>query len=114
MKISTKDRPSNLFLINNAKDAKSAVIYIERNLITECINAQRLEKEECLTDKGLLEEIHDPEKGPEDPTVGPIIVFGDCLEAYCCVEGLLQMGIPGIRIILMHPYRKLAVGLFRT
>lgn len=69
-------------------------------------NERRLGRRESLQTDMLLEDPSSERKPNYVSEEGPIIVYGDCLDAYACVYGLLHMGIPGIRIIMMHPSKK--------
>uniref|UniRef100_A0A5K3F7N3 DUF4821 domain-containing protein n=3 Tax=Mesocestoides corti TaxID=53468 RepID=A0A5K3F7N3_MESCO len=104
--ISTKDRASNLFLLNDEYTTLEAIRFIEKNLITDKSDLKRLERKASLQTAALLEDPYAEEKPHSNPVEGPIIVFGDCVNAYSCVYGLLNMGVPGVRIVMMHPCRK--------
>ncbi|VDD75421.1 unnamed protein product [Mesocestoides corti] len=108
--ISTKDRASNLFLLNDEYTTLEAIRFIEKNLITDKSDLKRLERKASLQTAALLEDPYAEEKPHSNPVEGPIIVFGDCVNAYSCVYGLLNMGVPGVRIVMMHPCRKPDVG----
>ena len=35
--------------------------------------------------------------------VGKTVVYGSSLDAYCCVQMLLSMGLSGDKIVMIHP-----------
>ncbi|KAK9753849.1 Cilia- and flagella-associated protein 61, N-terminal domain [Popillia japonica] len=71
----TVERPNNVFVVN-----------------TETANGG--EAEQC-TLRGLVQEDHP----------GDIIVYGYTLDAYCCVEAVIELGVPYNRIYFVLPPR---------
>ncbi|EUB63759.1 hypothetical protein EGR_01382 [Echinococcus granulosus] len=104
--ISTKHKASNLFLLNDENSTIEAIEYVERNLMPDTSNERQLSRKQSLQTDMLLEDPNSEKKPKHRPEEGPIIIFGDCLDAYACVHGLLHMGVPSIRIIMMHPFKK--------
>ncbi|CDS40732.1 conserved hypothetical protein [Echinococcus multilocularis] len=104
--ISTKHKASNLFLLNDENSTIEAIEYVERNLMPDTSNERQLSRKQSLQTDMLLEDPTSEKKPKHRPEEGPIIIFGDCLDAYACVHGLLHMGVPSIRIIMMHPFKK--------
>ena len=35
--------------------------------------------------------------------VGKTVVYGSSLDAYCCIQMLLSMGLSGDKIVMIHP-----------
>ncbi|KAL5967854.1 Cilia and flagella-associated protein 61, partial [Taenia solium] len=104
--ISTKHKATNLFLLNDEHSTIEAIEYVEKNLMPDTSNERQLSRKQSLQTDMLLEDPSSEKKPKHRPEEGPIIIFGDCLDAYACVHGLLHMGVPSIRIIMMHPFKK--------
>ncbi|VDM18506.1 unnamed protein product [Hydatigera taeniaeformis] len=102
----TKNKPKNLFLLNDEHSTVEAIEYVEKNLMPDTSNERHLSRKQSLQTDMLLEDPCSEKKQKHSPEEGPIIIFGDCLDAYACVHGLLHMGVPSIRIIMMHPFKK--------
>ncbi|KAM7541142.1 hypothetical protein Aperf_G00000033576 [Anoplocephala perfoliata] len=102
----TKHKASNLFLINDEHSATEAITYVEKYLISDTTDQGQMDRNEKLKTDVLLENPDSQKNPPFSRDEGPLIIFGDCPDAYACVNGLLQMGVPGIRIIMMHPFRR--------
>lgn len=34
----------------------------------------------------------------------PVVVYGDCIEAYCCMAALLELGIISWEIVFVEPF----------
>lgn len=104
--ITTKHKASNLFLLNDECSTLDAISYVEKHLIPNDVDQQKVFYDEVLQTGALLEDPESQKKSKFKPDEGPIIVYGDCLDAYACVNGLLQMGVPNFRIIMVHPIAK--------
>ncbi|KAL5111909.1 Cilia and flagella-associated protein 61 [Taenia crassiceps] len=104
--ISTKHKAKNLFLLNDEHSTIEAIEYVEKNLMPDTSNERQLSRKQSLQTDMLLEDPSSEREPKHHPEEGPIIIYGDCLDAYACVHGLLHMGIPSIRIIMMHPFKK--------
>nr|CDS34601.2 hypothetical transcript [Hymenolepis microstoma] len=101
--ITTKHKASNLFLLNDKHSTLEAINYVKKHLIPNDVDQQGVFQGEALQTSILLEDPESDNKFRFKPANGPIIVYGNCVDAYVCVNGLLQMGVSGYRIIMLHP-----------
>ncbi len=96
--------PSNMFLSNDQASAQRAIRYVQHRLLTDIDNRTNLEQRPGLVSR-LVENPAHVEKPDQHLSEGPVIVYGRCLQAYACVQGLLDMALPGVRIVMLHPMR---------
>lgn len=108
--VTTKHKASNLFLINDEHSTIEAITYVEKYLIPDTSGHGQMRLDEELQTHALLENPDSQKKPPFSRDEGPLIVYGCCPDAYACVNGLLQMGVPSIRIIMMHPFTRTDVS----
>ncbi|VDN15609.1 unnamed protein product [Dibothriocephalus latus] len=94
--------PSNLFTLNDMILTKHAIRYVQSKLLRPKDNSRELEKRPSMNEK-LVEDPYFLEREESKAHEGPIVVYGKCVEAYFCVQGLLQLGVPGVRIVMVQP-----------
>ncbi|XP_049875588.1 cilia- and flagella-associated protein 61-like [Pectinophora gossypiella] len=78
--------PNNVFVINCLFQANVVLRKLLKMMTDE--NVKLL----CIISESTLEESN------------PIVVFGDCIEAYCCISALIELGVMGNEIIFVENF----------
>lgn len=95
--------------MNEAVSTQHAIQYVQKSLLSDKNNAKALKQRPSLTYK-IFENPKQEERPEWAMDEGPVIVYGNNLHAYACIQGLLDMGMPGLRIIMAHPEVPEGVG----